>query len=110
MESLTSAARMVARGARWLGPAFCHGLAGTIDFLIDVDRYTTGHPYRTDLENLVTLLTTYAVQEHRNTVMWSDTAGCTTADFMVGYSGPLVSLIRYTSPTFVPSPLALEVR
>jgi lantibiotic modifying enzyme len=55
-ECAEDAAMTVARGGRFLGPTSCHGLAGSIEFLLDV-RAATGDPrWRAEADRLADLL------------------------------------------------------
>ena len=48
------------RNAPWLGPTQCHGLAGSIDFLLDVAKQTGQQRFNHDAQHLMRILATYA--------------------------------------------------
>ncbi|MGW0957706.1 lanthionine synthetase LanC family protein [Streptomyces gelaticus] len=68
-ETLRRACRSVALGARWSGPTLCHGLAGNAEFLWDAGR------------------------------AWiSEVPRQITPDYLVGYAGIPVVLLRMARP------------
>ena len=92
------AARTVARGARWIGPTQCHGLAGNIEFLLDMAQQTGDASYRAEAAILAQLLEAFA-QEHGGQLVWpAERTGLFTPDFMVGYAGVVACLLRLGAP------------
>ncbi len=56
LEMAARAARTVARGSRWAGLLQCHGLAGNIEFLLDMYQATGDGVYWAECESLARLL------------------------------------------------------
>lgn len=104
-----AAASMVARGARWLGPSYCHGLAGSVDFLLDMYQHTRDREYHRQAAEVMRLLGAFRTGAGDGRVRWrSDTTGCVTPDYMVGYGGVLVTALRYASADTAPGQLTLD--
>lgn len=92
------AAWAVARGARWAGPTQCHGLAGNIECLLDVAQATGDRSYRAEAQSLARLLEAFA-SERAGGLMWpSESPLVFTPDYMVGYAGVAVCLLRLGAP------------
>ncbi|WP_258942512.1 class III lanthionine synthetase LanKC N-terminal domain-containing protein [Actinomadura luteofluorescens] len=104
-----AAASMVARGARWLGPSYCHGLAGSVDFLLDMYQHTRDREYHRQATAAMRLLDAFETRAGDGRVRWrSDTTGCVTPDYMVGYGGVLVTALRHASADTAAGQLTLD--
>ena len=98
LEFAARAARTVARGSRWAELSQCHGLAGNIEFLLDMYQATGDRVYWAECESLARLLLAQVVNE-QGVVDWSeDTLDWLTADYMLGYAGVAVCLLRLSDP------------
>jgi lantibiotic modifying enzyme len=107
MDYATRAARMAARGGRWAGPVQCHGLAGSIEFLLDMFQATGSDRYLSEALSLARLLNAFAV-ERDGLLLWSsDDPTICTPDYMLGYAGVAVCLLRLSRPDAVPHQLSL---
>lgn len=96
------AARTAAYGSRWTGPTLCHGLAGNIEFLLDMFAWTGEQVYCSEALTLASLLETFAV-EHEGQLAWpSDEPSCISPDYLIGYAGILTSLLRLANPEHRP--------
>jgi lantibiotic modifying enzyme len=93
-----AAARTVVRAARWIGPTQCHGLAGNIEFLIDMFQATGDRGYWTEAVSLARLLETFAAERDGLLVWPSDSPEIYTPDYMVGYAGVAIALLRLSDP------------
>ena len=93
-----AAARTVARGARWIGPTQCHGLAGNIEFLLDMFQATGDRAYWAEAGSLARLLEAFAVERDGLLVWPSESPGMYTPDYMVGYAGVAMCLLRLSDP------------
>jgi lantibiotic modifying enzyme len=93
------AARTVARGTRWAGPTQCHGLAGNIEFLLDMYQYAHEKAYLVDALALARLLETFASEQEGMLVWSSDSPTTFTPDYMVGYAGVATCLLRLSDPS-----------
>jgi lantibiotic modifying enzyme len=90
----TRAARTVARGGRSQGPTQCHGLAGNIEFLLDVYRATGDEAYVAEARSLARLLEAFG-REKDGVLAWpSDSPDTFSPDYMTGYAGVAVCLLR----------------
>jgi hypothetical protein len=101
------AAQMVAR-SRYLAPSQCHGLAGSIEFLLDVYRASEDRGWLGDARLLASLLDAYASESEGNLVYAAENADVFTPDYMVGYAGIAVTLLRLADPKIRPVQLSLE--
>jgi lantibiotic modifying enzyme len=105
-EVAARAARVVAQGARWVGPTQCHGLAGNVEFLLDMAQVTGNRAYRADAYALARLLEAFA-GERDGGLMWpSESPLVVTPDYMVGYAGVAVCLLRLGAPDRLPYQLS----
>lgn len=88
------AARTVARGSRWAGPSQCHGLAGNIEFLLDMFE-VTHDPEHMAASALLTRLLITQIADSNAMVDWSDEATeLSSPDYMLGYGGVAATLAR----------------
>ncbi|MER7010249.1 class IV lanthionine synthetase LanL [Saccharopolyspora sp. NPDC000359] len=104
----TAAARATARGARWAGPTQCHGLSGSIEFLLDAHRATGGTSYLAEADSLGQLLMAFR-SDDGGTLRWpSDWPWVHGPDYMLGYSGVALALLRLAEPEALSPVLAAE--
>lgn len=88
------AALTVAHGNRACGPVQCHGLAGNIDFLLDMAQEREDEPYRGWAYELAVLLEAFA-REQDGLLVWSSESPLTvTPDYQGGYAGIAMTLLR----------------
>jgi len=100
------AGRSVAHGARSLGPVQCHGLAGNIEFLLDLYQATGKRSYVEDAGVLARLLDGFATRRGRMLLWPSDQATVFGPEYMTGYAGVAVCLLRLSDPTRRPGSLS----
>jgi serine/threonine protein kinase len=100
------AARTVARGGRWQSPTQCHGLASNIEFLLDMYQMTSDRAYLNEAWSLARLLKAFGVERDGKIVWPSESPTTFTPDYMVGYSGVLVCLLRLNQPKHLPHQLS----
>ncbi len=104
LDFAARAARTVSRASRWAGPIRCHGLAGNIEFLLDMARATGDPSYWADCEPLARLLVAQVVDGH-GTVNWDeDVPDVLTPDYMLGYAGVVACFLRLANLWSSPSP------
>lgn len=96
------AAQTVINASRWSGTTVCHGLAGNIELLLDMYLSTQNEAYLSEARNLARILETMSTERHANLVWPSDSVGVITPDYMVGYSGVAVVLLRLSDPACTP--------
>lgn len=92
------AARTVARGARSQGPTQCHGLAGNIEFLLDVYRATGDEAYLAEARSLARLLGAFGREQDGLIIFPSDSPEMFTPDYMTGYAGVALCMLRLSRP------------
>jgi len=106
MEIALGAARSVARGSRHAGPTQCHGLAGNIEFLLDVYQATGDLAFLREERSLATLLEAFASARDGQLVWPSESPMIFTHDYLVGYAGVLPCLLRLADPECRPRQLS----
>jgi hypothetical protein len=100
------AARTVARGVRAQSPTRCHGLAGNIEFLLDMFQSTQDPAYLAETRSLARLLEAFG-REKDGVLLWpSDSPDVFTPDYTVGYAGVAVCLLRLGDPEELPHQLS----
>ncbi len=93
------AAWTVVRGARAVGPVQCHGLAGNIEFALDARAVLADHPtYDRWLWSLAQLLEAFASERDGLLMFPSESPGTFSPDYMVGYAGIAMCLLRLNDP------------
>ncbi len=100
------AARTTARGTRWLNPTQCHGLSGSIEFLLDMYQATADSTYLADANSLGQLLETFGTIQQEHVVFPSEQPDVFTPDYMIGYAGVALSLLRLSVPERLPCQLS----
>jgi len=100
------AARVVARGTRSLAPSQCHGLAGSIEFLLDVYQATGDATWLRAAQTLARLLDAFAAEREGDLVFAAEVPGVFTPDYMVGYAGVAMCLLRLSDPKRRPHQLS----
>jgi predicted Ser/Thr protein kinase len=100
------AARTVARGVRSQSPVQCHGLAGNVEFLLDMFQSTADQAYLAEARSLARLLEAFG-REKDGVLVWpSDPPDVFTPDYMIGYAGVAVCLLRLGEPEELPHQLS----
>jgi tRNA A-37 threonylcarbamoyl transferase component Bud32 len=105
-----SAARAVMQ-RRWTsGTAYCHGLAGDGDFLLDLAEVTGSTVHRNWAEEIASTLYDRRVYRDRRAVTPNETGMEVTAEFGTGLAGHLAFLIRlrYGGPRMFHPPLTFD--
>lgn len=100
------AARTVARGTRIAGPTQCHGLAGNIEFLLDMYQATRDRAYLNEAGSLAQLLEAFGHENEGNLVFSSELPNVFTPDYMVGYAGVAMCFLRLSLPEQLPHQLS----
>ena len=94
IEQTRRAGRTVARGARWAVPVQCHGLAGAIEFLLDLARYTGEAAHLEEAWVLSRLLETFLVERNGLLLAASDSPERVTPDYSTGVAGIAACFLR----------------
>jgi serine/threonine protein kinase len=95
------AARVVARGARWSGATQCHGLAGSIELLLDLYQLTNDTAYLHEARSLARLLNAFAI-EVNGFLHWITDSEISNPGFTAGYAGVAMCLLRLAYPETLP--------
>jgi len=106
LEIASGAVQAAAQDVKWAGPTQCHGLAGSIEFLLDMYMFTKQQSYKKEAFRLATLLQAFVTKQNGNTTISSDTPMTFTPDYMVGYAGIALCLLRLGSPEHIPHQLS----
>ncbi|MFW6074420.1 MAG: lanthionine synthetase LanC family protein, partial [Chloroflexota bacterium] len=99
-------ARTVARGTRHAGATQCHGLAGNIEFLLDIYQLTGDRAYYAEARSMARLLEAFASERDGLLLFPSENLTTFTPDYMVGYAGVAVCLLRLSDPESIPHQLS----
>jgi hypothetical protein len=100
------AARAAAHGARWSSPTQCHGLAGNIEFLLDVFQVTGDARHLEEARVLGRLLQSFGIPTDGLLVWPSESPTTVTPDYTVGYAGVAACLLRLSAPERLPRQLS----
>jgi hypothetical protein len=92
------ASRTVALGTRWTGPSQCHGLAGSIELLLDLYQASGNTRYLAEARELDEALRAFARDEDGVLTVQSDWRQMVTPDYMVGYGGVASCWLRLADP------------
>lgn len=100
------AARSVARGTRCASPTQCHGLAGNIEFLLDIYQATSDRAYLAEARSLARLMEAFASEQDGLLVFSSEAPTTFSPDYMIGYAGIAPCLLRLADPEELPRQLS----
>jgi hypothetical protein len=91
--------RFAARGGRWLGPEQCHGLAGTIEYLLDLAQATDDAAYVAETASIVALLTAFVDEEDGPHTAVLGAGGVRLGPgFLTGAAGVALAVLRASDP------------
>ncbi|MBV9452749.1 MAG: class IV lanthionine synthetase LanL [Rubrobacter sp.] len=105
-EIAARAARTVARGARTQGPTQCHGLAGNTEFLLDMAQATGDRAYLAEAWTLARLMEAFSTEKEGALVWPSDPPDVFSPDYMTGFAGVAMCLLRLSDPGGLPHQLS----
>lgn len=105
-ELAERAARTVAYAARWLGPTQCHGLAGSIEFLLDMYQATNTSSYYEQALAHGRLLEAFAAELNGLYVFPAELRTIFTPDYMLGNAGIAIGLLRLSTAGRLPHQLS----
>lgn len=92
------AAHTVVHLTRSANPTQCHGLAGSIEFLLDMFQITGEPQYLGEAAGLARLLEAFIVKRDGLLLCSSEQPTLFSPDYMVGYGGVAVCLLRLADP------------
>lgn len=99
LQTAVRAAKTVVDGGRWIGPTQCHGLAGSIDFLVDLHQATNEAERLSEARALGLLLRRkFRLGTGAETHWQSELPQVVTPDYMVGEAGVAMAFIRLANP------------
>jgi tRNA A-37 threonylcarbamoyl transferase component Bud32 len=107
-ETARDAARTVSASSRSVGPTQCHGIAGNIEFVLDMYQMTRSDGFLNDACCLARILETFSRERNGRLVWLSDAPRIITPDYMVGYAGVAVCFLRLGSPDDRPHQLSVR--
>jgi lantibiotic modifying enzyme len=94
------------RGARWASPTQCHGLAGNIELLLDLYQATGITRHYSEAQALGGILDSWKLDREQG-LMWPSEDGVTCSpDYLVGYAGVAMCLLRLADPAHAPTQLS----
>jgi lantibiotic modifying enzyme len=93
-------------GIRFLSPTQCHGLSGNIEFLLDVYQHTGDPSWLNQALELAELLQAWAVEHEGRLYFPSEDPYTLSPDYMVGYVGVAMCLLRLADPENRPHQLS----
>ena len=100
------AAKAVAACTRDANPTQCHGLAGNIEFLLDLYQFTGNEATLHEAQVLAQCLETFA-SERDGMLLWpSEDPDTFTPEHMSGYAGVALCMLRLADPDHVPHQLS----
>jgi serine/threonine protein kinase len=102
------AAHTVSMAARRVGPTQCHGLAGNIEFMLDMFQATGNRSFLSHARTLARILEAFALERNGSLVWTSDSSRIITTDYMVGFAGVAACLLRLASPDDRPHQLSVR--
>lgn len=92
----------VAAATRWMNPTQCHGLAGSIELLLDLYRATGDASWLEQARAFGTLMEAFAVERGSGLVWPSEAPGSFAPDYLTGYAGVATCLLRLAAPKRLP--------
>lgn len=105
-ELAVRAARTVASGTRWLNPTQCHGLAGSIELLIDMYQTTRDRFWLEQAREIGQLLDAFACEKDGRPVFPSESPMSFAPAYLTGYAGIAPCLLRLAEPETRPRQLS----
>ncbi len=106
MDIISRGAKTVS-STRWAGPTQCHGLASNIEFLVDLYQAFGSKGHLDAARALAMVLETFARCDCGSLYWQSDIPEIVTPDYLFGYAGVALSLLRLGNPR-MPHELSLE--
>ena len=99
-------ARTVARGTKWAGPTQCHGLAGNIEFLLDMFQATGDQIYLEEARSLAQMLEMFIDRQTGMRTRSARPREWEAPGYMLGYAGVMVCFLRLSDPEWRPRGLS----
>ena len=102
------AAHTVSMTGRRIGPTQCHGLAGNIEFVLDMFQDTGNRSFLSQARTMARILEAFALDRDGLFVWASDSSRVIATDYMTGYAGVTVCLLRLARPEERPHQLSVQ--
>ena len=96
-----ASATAVARSGRGLGPIACHGLSGSIDFLVDLHHLDGDVAHLDEAWSLAELLEQFHVHDGDCTRSTSEQLQVVSPDLLFGWTGAAIAWLRLARPNIV---------
>ncbi len=94
LDIARSCGQAVVEGTRWAGPTRCHGLAGSIELLLDLYEMTGEQQWLHAAYTFARLLEAFATEQDGMRVWFAEGSGSITPGFLTGYAGVAATLLR----------------
>lgn len=101
-ELAAGAARTIDQGARWHGPTQAYGLAGHIEFLLDMFQFTGQRSYLSGATQLARILEAFKLEQDARLLWRGYSRQPLDASYMCGYAGVAACLLRLSMPETAP--------
>lgn len=95
LETAKRAAVTVSRASRWFTPTQCHGLAGSLETLLDFAASDPNGPWDEAANGFARLLIGWLIERGDSVVTTSESPDTICPDLLVGYGGVAVALARF---------------
>lgn len=106
MDTAVRAAQSVIHLGKAGGPTLCHGLAGNLEFLLDMYQETRQPFYLAQAHAFGKLLEAFATEQEGHLVFHADQKDIFSPDYMVGYAGIALTFLRLSDPEHIPYQLS----
>jgi serine/threonine protein kinase len=100
------AARTIARGTKWADPTQCHGLAGNIEFLLDMFQATGDRVFLEQARSLAQMLEAFIDPQAGVYISPVGPREWESPSYMAGYAGVMACLLRLSNPESRPRGLS----
>lgn len=98
LDTAFGAAQAVVHLGKSSGPTRCHGLAGSIEFLLNMYQETGKPVYLTEAQVFGRMLEAFTARQEGSLVFQSDQPNIFSPDYHIGYAGIAVSFLRLSAP------------
>ncbi len=103
-----AAALTVTEETRRVGPTRCHGLSGNIEFLLDIFQVTRDEAFLHGARDLARILETFRAKRTDGLLGLQRSLPRPPPDYIVGYAGVAVCLLRLAAPEGRPHQLSMQ--
>ena len=108
LETAVRAAQAAMHLGKMGGPTLCHGLAGTMEFLMDMYQWTRKPVYLVEARACSHLLEGFRCNQEGLLLFQTGGSAVCTPDYQIGYAGIAITLLRLSAPGCIPYQLSRE--